>query len=152
MLARRAIRFATYCALAVGSGLALIVPAVATAVFGRSFRDIVTPTLILLPGYVCWSSVYITTVYVMGSLHRPLINLWIALLATVIDIPLAYFLGTRYGAVGAALASTASYGTAAAVNCVTFLRLSGSSLRSVVAAVGEDVRFVRSLVKTRLLG
>jgi Na+-driven multidrug efflux pump len=99
-----------------------------------------------------WSSVHITTAYFIGSVHRPLINLWIALLATLIDIPLAYVLGSRYGAVGAAIASSLAYGTAAAVNCLAFLRLSGSSLRSVVAGVGEDLCFVRDWLKSALPG
>jgi len=149
-LAHRALRFATYSAVLIGGGLAVAVPLVSTAVFGRAFHGIVNPTLVLMPGFLLWSSVYITTAYFNGNVRRPFVNLWIALLATVIDVPLAYLLGARYGAVGAGIASTFSYGTAAIVNFVVFLRLSGSSFGNPVRGVVQDILFVHGLFRKAL--
>src|SRR5207247_9436956 len=48
-LAHRALRFATYSAVLIGGGLAVAVPLVSTAVFGRAFHGIVHQTLVLMP-------------------------------------------------------------------------------------------------------
>jgi stage V sporulation protein B len=149
-LAQRAIRFATYAAVLLGVAVACVVPAASTVIFGAAFQDIVGPTWKLIPSYVFWSSAYVTTVYFIGSHQKPLINLWIALLATVIDVPLAYILGSTYGADGAAIASSASYAVAAVVNCVIFLRLSHSTLGDLLAGTGDDFRLAWALVRKTL--
>jgi O-antigen/teichoic acid export membrane protein len=147
-VALRAIRFAVYGAVLVGGGLAVGVAVATQAVFGPAFAGVAVPTLILIPGYLVWSTVHITTVYFIGALQRPLINLWIALLSASIDIPLAYVMASRYGAVGAAGASSIAYAVSALVNGLVFLRLSQASLREVVAGGAGDV----TLLRQRLAG
>jgi len=149
-LAFRAIRLALWSALVIGSGLAILVPLVTPLLFGPAFQAAVRPALILLPGYLLWSSVHVTTVYFIGAAHRPLINLWIALLATMIDIPLAYLLGSRHGAAGAALGSTIAYGTAAVVNGFVFVRVSRSSIRQLATGLDQDMAAVRGLLGRQL--
>ena len=150
LLAFRAIRLALWSALVIGSGLAILVPLVTPLLFGPAFQAAVRPALILLPGYLLWSSVHVTTVYFIGAAHRPLINLWIALLATMIDIPLAYLLGSRHGAAGAALGSTIAYGTAAVVNGFVFVRVSRSSIRQLATGLDQDMAAVRGLLGRQL--
>jgi O-antigen/teichoic acid export membrane protein len=142
-LAFRSIRFALYSALLTATVLLVALPVAVTIIFGARFRDAIAPALVLLPGYVLWSSVHITTVYFQGSAKRPLINLWVAMLATAVDIPLALWLGSVAGATGAALASTVAYATAAALNMVVFLRVSGGRWSDLLSGASGDWPVVR---------
>lgn len=130
-------------------GLAVVGAATIPLVFGEPFRDSIMPLLILLPGVVIFSVRSPLSVFFsmrMGSLRYPLGAAGASAIATTL---LCLVLIPAFAAEGAALATTIGYGLGTATLVVMFLRVSRTSVRSLVPAWSDLVSYrelARSLV------
>jgi len=120
--------------------------------FGARFRGAIAPMLVLLPGIVMMS-LYLILSRNFTSRNRQQINIVAAALALGINIGSNLWLIPHYGIVGAAASSCLSYGVAALVLLVAFLRESGVSLPAVVwlgpAEIAGLLRQLRQRVATQ---
>jgi len=116
----------TYTALGAltAAGLAVTIPFLLPRLFGQAFNSSVPLLLILLPGVIASGLTSILVSYFVG-IERPKINLFVALSAAVVTVVGNASLTPRFGAVGAALTSTACYIFSAVVSVSYFARVSG---------------------------
>ena len=112
-------------------GFVVFGPFAIPLLFGAKFHGAVAPMLVLLPGIVMMS-LYLILSRNFTSRNRQQINIVAAGLALSINIGSNLWFIPHYGIVGAAASSCISYGVAALVLLVAFLRESGVSLPSVV--------------------
>ncbi|HEY8199865.1 MAG TPA: oligosaccharide flippase family protein [Actinomycetota bacterium] len=119
--------------------LAAVAPFAIPVVYGEPFRGSVAPLLLLLPGTVALALVFAmsSTLQVLG---RPGLPSWAELAGVLVTAGGLAALLSPMGIAGAALVSTASYGTTLAVNIV-FLRRIG--VRGLVPRAG-DLQWVLS--------
>jgi stage V sporulation protein B len=113
--------------LAGGAALAvaLVAPFVVPQVFGDEFDESVAPLRWLLPGIVAYGPVAVLSIYVSVRQRRPQDALVGPLLSIVVTVCCAYPFVKRYGAEGAALASSAGYIACGLTFWVMFVRLAG---------------------------
>ena len=140
--AAEAARYLRLTAVVVGGaccGLGAAAPLAISLVYGQAFRGSVAPLLLLLPGTVALALVFATsaTLQVLG---RPGLPSWAELAGVVVTAGGLAALLSPMGIAGAALVSTASYGTTLAVNAV-FLRRIG--VRGLAPRM-SDLRWVLS--------
>jgi len=93
-------------------GLALAVPPLLPLVFGPTFAKSGPPLLMLLPGVIAFGLVNILISYFAG-IGRGRLNFGVSLISVTITLGGNAWLVPRLGAAGAAMVSTASYGTSA---------------------------------------
>lgn len=138
--------------LLLGVAGALVVAALAkptvTVLYGGEFAPAVTPLLILLPGIVAFSLHKVIWRYLMGR-GRTLLSTYSRASALVITVGLSLILIPRFGAEGAALATSLSYGAAAAIMLLVFRRISGIPWSKVLVIQNGDVGWLAH--QTRLL-
>jgi O-antigen/teichoic acid export membrane protein len=92
-------------ALAVGLTSPFLIP----LLFGEDFDPAIRPLALLLPGIVAYGPVTILVVYLSIRHARPNLSLVVAVTAMVTTAALSLLLIPRYGAEGAAGASTSGY-------------------------------------------
>ncbi|MBI3780862.1 MAG: polysaccharide biosynthesis C-terminal domain-containing protein [candidate division NC10 bacterium] len=142
----RACRFNFFLALLAGASLALVsYPAVRLA-YGVPFLPAIPALLALLPGVVCYSVQRVCGAYLL-RLNHPLRMSGILGGAVILNIALNLVWIPRWGIVGAALASTASYALSAALFLTWAVRVSGLRLWEAIAWVPEDTRTLRRALK-----
>jgi O-antigen/teichoic acid export membrane protein len=122
MIGRAALR-----GLLLTAGLAVVVAAVAPFVIplllGHAFSGASRPLWFLLPGVVAYAPVTILVVYLSVRRGRPLLSLVVAVIGLVATLAAAVVLVPRYGASGAAAASTIGYAIGGAGAWFLFARL-----------------------------
>ncbi len=124
--------------LAVGAaGLALIAPQL-PRIYGRDYPGMVVPLLVLLPGMLPSGLYQLLTRY-FTSRARQEVNIAAAGIAVVLNVALNWVLIPRYGILGAALANGVSYGTAAVVLLVAFVRESGLSVSETLVPRATEI-------------
>jgi O-antigen/teichoic acid export membrane protein len=127
-------------AFAIGGPLAI------PLLYGSRFAGAVRPLLILLPG-ILMMALYQLLTRNFTSRGKQQVNILAACLALVLNVSLNLYLIPRYGIAGAALANGISYGTAALVLLVAFVRDSGHSVGETLlvrpAEIGELARAAR---------
>lgn len=109
--------------IAFGLGGPIAIP----LLYGPKFDGAVRPLLILLPGILVMALYQLLTRN-FTSRNKQQVNIVAACLALGLNVSLNLFLIPRYGISGAALANGLSYGTAALVLLVAFVRDSGHSV------------------------
>ena len=112
-------------------GFAVFGPFAIPLLFGERFRGAIAPMLVLLPGIVMMS-LYLILSRNFTSRNRQQINIVAAGLALSINVGSNLWLIPHYGIVGAAASSCLSYGVAALVLLVAFLRESRVPLPAVL--------------------
>ena len=124
--------------LALGAaGLALIAPQL-PRIYGRDYPGMVVPLLVLLPGMLPSGLYQLLTRY-FTSRARQEVNIAAAGIAVVLNVALNWVLIPRYGILGAALANGVSYGTAAVVLLVAFVRESGLSVSETLVPRATEI-------------
>jgi O-antigen/teichoic acid export membrane protein len=120
------------------TGLALVGPIAIPLLYGSAFQHAVMPLLILLPG-VLLMAVYQILTRNFTSRAKQEINIIAALTALGLNVGFNLLLIPRFGINGAAVAHGLSYGTAAIILLVAFVRDSGHSLREILLVGRTDV-------------
>lgn len=132
--------------------MALLVPArVAVAVVGPGYEGLLGALVLLLPGTVLLATGNVLTAHLTGS-GRARIPLVINVVAVGVNVMLDLWWIPRMGVLGAALASTASYGVAAAGAAVALSRVEGIPLRRVVLPGRGDIALVTGRLREFLRG
>jgi O-antigen/teichoic acid export membrane protein len=119
----------------------LVGPAALRLLFGERFTGSVAPMLALLPGIVMMGQ-YLILTRNFTSQNRQEINIVAASAALAGNVALNVLLIPRYGIVGAALSSVGSYGLAAGILMVAFVRTSDKRLTDVLLPRPTDLRHV----------
>jgi O-antigen/teichoic acid export membrane protein len=114
------------------AGIAVVVGALAPflipLLFGDDFRGAVRPLLLLLPGVVAYGPVSILVVFISIRCGRPRLSLLVSVIGLVVTAAASFVLIPRYGASGAAVASTIGYLAGRLAAWLTFVRLAGLGL------------------------
>ena len=130
-------------------GFVVAGPTAIPLLFGARFDGAIAPMLVLLPGIVMMS-LYLILSRNFTSRNRQQVNIIAAALALGINVGSNLWLIPHWGIVGAALSSCLSYGVAAIVLLVAFVRESGMSLPSVLWLRPSEVRQTLQQLRKRL--
>ncbi|WP_182874554.1 lipopolysaccharide biosynthesis protein [Microbispora sp. H10670] len=138
--------------------LACVSPLLIPTLYGAAFSGSLTPLLVLAPGTVAWSLLRPVEQYLV-RLGRPMTMTAVAACALASNVALNAVLIPLWGAAGAALASTLSYGAMAAVEVAWFARVAGlgagdllpraADVRWAAASLRDRGRGTRGLVSAR---
>jgi O-antigen/teichoic acid export membrane protein len=140
----RLFRITVLIALMLIAGLYIMTPYVIPILYGEEFRRSVRVLQLLLPGVFCLLSLKILNMDLAGR-GRPGISLCIMLPALLINIFLNILLLPRYGAYGAAIATSASYSVGGIGMMMLYCRVSGLTLRELWRYGKSDFDFVKQL-------
>lgn len=124
LIRRQLVRYARL-SLVGGIILAAAAPVVVPMLFGRGFTPAVVLVWILIPGYLARVCSTMVTAGAIG-MRRPGVGNRIEGWSLLVTVALLPVLLPRYGAVGAAVTSTAAYLVAAAIAVLSLRRLSES--------------------------
>jgi O-antigen/teichoic acid export membrane protein len=114
--------------------------------YGHKFDQAIRPMVILLPGALMMSLYQLLTRSFTSDAKQE-INIFAALTALGLNVVLNFVLDPRFGASGAALANGISYGTAALILLVAFVRESGLSVRETLIFGPDDFRELMDAVR-----
>jgi O-antigen/teichoic acid export membrane protein len=114
-------------------------------IFGESFRGSVAALYWLVPGTVAFSTTTVVAGYFAG-MGRPNLNMFVSIISLAVTIPLDILLIPRWGIVGAAIASTASYTMSSIISATLFSRLTGVSTRDLMILKRDDLPLIRAIV------
>lgn len=121
-------------ALAYTAGAAIIVgasaPFVVPVLFGEDFEPAARPLALLLPGAVAYAPVTVLVVYLSLRHARPHLSLAVSVVAALVTAGLAVALIPRWGASGAAAASSLGYAVGGALAWLLFRRVSEAAARA----------------------
>ncbi len=126
-LARLTVLLCGLCALAI----APFGPAFIRLVYGQSFAASADVLILLLPGIVLYAPVKVLNMDLCGR-GRPLLSLWMTIPTVLLNVALNLFLIPRYGAQGAAVASSISYTLGCGAFAVVYARSIGLGLGDVL--------------------
>jgi O-antigen/teichoic acid export membrane protein len=104
-------------------GLALIAPFAIPLLLGHDFEGAARPLYLLLPGVVVYAPVTVLVVYLSVRRGKPRLSLAVAIVGMIVTAAAAFVLIPRYGASGAAAASSIGYAAGAGLAWVFFTRL-----------------------------
>jgi O-antigen/teichoic acid export membrane protein len=113
-------------------------PIAVRVLFGEKFTPAIVPMLILLPGALVMSLYQLLT-RSFTSDARQEINIVAAVTALILNVALNLLLDPRFGAAGAAMSHGISYGVAAIILLVAFIRESGLGVRETLWIRRSDV-------------
>jgi O-antigen/teichoic acid export membrane protein len=108
-LVQRTARSVTILAAALGAMLAIVSPFLIPRLFGSAFQGSVTPLLILIPGIVLFSPASTVATFFSIKLGKARYTFWMTALSAATTASVALLAAPRYGATGAAIASTTAY-------------------------------------------
>ncbi len=121
--AARGLLYTAAVALVVGIAAPFLIP----LLFGEDFAAAAQPLALLLPGIVVYAPVTILVVYLSVRRGRPRLSLTVSVVAMILTMSAALALIPRYGASGAAAASTLGYVAGGAAAWIFFVRTAGLS-------------------------
>jgi O-antigen/teichoic acid export membrane protein len=119
-------------------GLGIAGPIAIRILYGTKFEPAIIPMLILLPGALMMSLYQLLTRSFTSDAKQE-INIMAAVIALILNIALNFLLDPKLGAAGAALSNGISYGTAAVILLVAFVRESGLGVRETLWIRRSDV-------------
>jgi O-antigen/teichoic acid export membrane protein len=129
-------------------GFGIAGPILIPILYGNRYDGAIRPLLILLPGLLVMALYQLLTRN-FTSRNKQEVNIVAACLALALNVTLNIFLIPRFGISGAALANGLSYGTAALVLLVAFIRDSGHSVGETLIVrpteIGEMARAARRM-------
>ncbi|OUC97975.1 polysaccharide biosynthesis C-terminal domain-containing protein [Streptosporangium minutum] len=144
----RALRINLVLSSAFIGALAAVSPVLIPLVYGRSFAGSVAPLLALAPGTIALSLIRLVEQYLV-RLGRPISMTLISVGALTANVLLNVALIPRWGALGAALASTAAYILMASIEVSWFARSARLPLHALLPRP-SDVRAVLTPVGSAL--
>lgn len=133
--------------LAAALAIGLLGPPFILVVYGPSFAGATTQLLLLLPGVAALGQATVLAAFIGGS-GRQRLNLHIAVVALVVTVVCDVLLIPPLGGVGAAIASSLSYGCTAAITLVVAARIGSLTVRELLVPRKADViDLARSLAR-----
>jgi O-antigen/teichoic acid export membrane protein len=139
-LAARASRLGSLGVLGLGVCILACARIVTPLLFGRAFTASVPPMLWLLPGILALSIASPLSLYLVQQRGKPIWTGTAATVALVTNVGLNMFWIPRYGAVGAAWASSAAYTMHMLIVAILFRHETGLAFREIFAPRKEDIR------------
>lgn len=118
--------------------LALVAPWFVPWVFGEPYRASVLPLVVLLPGIALFT-IYKTLSRYFTSIDHQQANIATQALSVAVNIVLNLWWIPRFGILGAAMASLASYTLEAVLISIVFVRFTGVQLRSFLVVQRRDI-------------
>lgn len=143
-------RWVTYTALFGAIALAVLAGPLVRMLFGAEYIGAARVLVWLLPGIVVLSSARILA-NDLTARGRPDLNIWIGMTAFLVNIAGNLLLIPRYGLVGAAAATTISYGAATVACFVLYARLSLTDWWRPLVLERDDWRRLRQILAVRPL-
>jgi O-antigen/teichoic acid export membrane protein len=140
-----AARMAFVFALAAAIGLAVIGSWAIPLVFGAEFAGSVLPMLLLLPGAVALTPAGVVAAFFLAR-GEPRVNALISFGAFAVTAVGDVALIPAYGIVGAAIASSLSYGATLLLTIAALSRTQSLSVRDLLLPTTGDIRRLRSVV------
>jgi O-antigen/teichoic acid export membrane protein len=113
-------------------------PRLVRFVYGSAFADAGVALRLIIPGVVAYSVVAVLSRYLSG-VGRPGTGTVILLLGLAANVVANLILVPRFGILGAAVASSVSYGLTALVMLAVFIRLSGRGVAETLIVRRSDV-------------
>ncbi len=107
--------------------------------YGQKFLPAIRPMLILLPGALMMALYQILSRNFTSDAKQE-VNIFAAVTALCLNVVLNFVFDPSLGASGAALANGISYGTAALILLVAFVRESGLGVRQTLVVGSDDLR------------
>jgi O-antigen/teichoic acid export membrane protein len=132
-------RLISLLAVVAAAGIALAAPAILPLLYGERFEPALGPLLMLLPGVAAYSVVRVLGAD-FSSRGRPGTPSLIAGLSLAITVVLDLVLIPRYGAMGAAMASTVAYAASGSLALLLYVRLTGARLGDLLVATPADLK------------
>lgn len=129
--------------------LAILAKPLLQILYGTAFEPALTAIWLLLPGVAVFGSARVLGAHIAG-LGRPHLNLVVSASSLVVTLALDLLLIPSFGMNGAAIASTASYASAAGVMALLFSRSTGVPLLGVFVMRRTDLRRVAAGLRTVL--
>lgn len=140
-------RLISVLAVAAAGAMALAAPLLLPLLYGERFRPALGPLVVLLPGVAVYSVVRVLGAD-FSSRGRPGTPSLIAGLSLALTLALDLLLIPRFGAMGAAAASTVAYSCSGVLALLLYIRLTGTSVRELLAPTLSDFRTAwRSVVE-----
>lgn len=132
---RRLVTGAAGLSLIGAAALAVLAPLVLPFMYGTEFAAALLPALVLLAGLLGDGIAALLTAYLYGA-GRPGLNSWATAAGLLVTVVLDIWLIPRYGAVGAAAASSVAYVSVTVLLVVAFRSAAAAALRRDAAASG----------------
>lgn len=117
-----------------------------TIVFGNEYSESVRPFLFLLPGIVLGATSRIIS-NDFASKGRPEINTYVAVILVIQNIGLNFLLIPKHGVMGAAFASTISYGTNSVIKMIIFSKMNNVKISKLLFLKKSDINFYQYQIR-----
>lgn len=140
VIVARSIRYSLALMLVAGVVLFFAAPIAIPILYGGAYGGAVAPFRWFVPGVVAWGTANLLAAYYTNQLGRPVVPLAIAALSLVISTLMCLALIPMVGLSGGAIATTASYLVAIAVELELFRRETGLSWPELLLVDGGDLR------------
>ena len=121
-LTARLVRLLLLALVPIGLLLALLAPTLIPLVFGADFQPAVEPFILLLPGTIALTLWYVLGLYLVAALERPGLTTGIQASAMLVSLPLYWLAVREWGMTGAAVVSSAIYGSVMLLGAIVFYR------------------------------
>ncbi len=141
------LRLSTLTGIVGASALALISPYIIPLVFGKAFASSALITNFLLPGIVFFMIFRVLNSRLDG-IGKPLVAVYIAVPALLLNIVLNYLLIPLWGTIGAALASDISYFCAALAMMIVYSKINNHSLKELILIKSDDFSWITKRKRT----
>lgn len=119
--------------------------------FGQAYLPATQPFVLLLPGTVFLTISKITSTHLVG-IGKPILGTYVAAATLPVNATLNMLLIPRFGATGAAVAASFSYGVSAILLLIIFARVTGTAVRDLVLVSRSDFPMYKRLVRSLLIG
>jgi O-antigen/teichoic acid export membrane protein len=141
-LVQRTVRAVLILSAFLGGMLAIVAPFVIPRLFGAAFEGSVTPLLILIPGIVLFAPGAVIATFFSVKLGKARYAFWMTALSAVTTGLVALIAAPRYGATGAAIASTTAYAVSIITAYWWCARITSTSLSQFIPRP-SDLRIYR---------
>ncbi len=129
--------------------IALAAPPLLTVLYGEAFERALTPLLLLIPAMAFLTLYFVLARYFMAIARQEVSGIT-QLISIVLNLSLNVALIPRLGAVGAAMASLASYTLEGCISLWMFSRISKQSVVAAVLLTARDVAALKQRVRDGL--
>jgi O-antigen/teichoic acid export membrane protein len=139
------VRVSVVACAALGLAIALTAPFIIPLMYGEDFRPSVTILQFMLPGIFVMALFKILNRDLSGK-GRPMVGTMCALPGLAVNAALGWFLIPRYGGIGAAIASSASYFIMSALFVYAYSRVVSISIPEMFRFRREDFDFLPAII------